>query len=127
MANDPKKLTTRQKKAISALIIAPDKKAAAELAGVGYRSLNRWFEDDHFMAELRRAEGDLIGEAVRSLIADLAANIKTMLDIRDHPRTPVSVKLRACQAIDQSLLKWREALDMEQRLAALEKAVLNGK
>jgi len=121
MAN---KLTSRQKRTITALINAPDKKAAAELAGVGYRSLNRWLTDDLFMAELKRAEGDIIAAAVRSLIADLATNIKTMLEIRDDSRTPLNVKLRACQAIDQSLLKWRGELDIERRLERLEEVIL---
>ena len=121
MAN---KLTSRQKRTITALINAPDKKAAAELAGVGYRSLNRWLTDDLFMAELKRAEGDIIAAGVRSLIADLATNIKTMLEIRDDSRTPLNVKLRACQAIDQSLLKWRGELDIERRLERLEEVIL---
>lgn len=124
MANQIDKLTPRQNKAISALINAPDKKAAAELAGVGYRSLSRWLKDDYFMAELRLAESEVMAAAVRSLIGDLNKNLQTMRDIRDNPGVPVSVKLRACQAIDQSMFKWREN-DFENRLTALEKAVLN--
>lgn len=124
MANQIDKLTPRQKRALTALLSAPDKKAAAELAGVGYRSLNRWLTDDLFTAELRRAESDIIAAAVRSLIADLAKNIKTMRTIRDNDQAAEAVRLRACQVIDQSLLKWREN-DFENRLTALEKAVLN--
>ena len=110
-----------------ALINAPDKKAAAELAGVGYRSLNRWLTDDLFMAELRRAEGDIIAAAVRSLITDMDKNIKTMRAIRDNDQAAEAVRLRAAQLLDQSLLKWREVLDIEQRLTRLEKAVLHDK
>ena len=128
MVNQISKLTSRQKRAIAALISSTDKKAAAELAGVGYTSLNRWLRDDDlFIAELRRAESEIISEAVRVLIKELPKSIEVMRKIRDHERTPVSVKLRAAQLLDQSLLKWREVQEVEQRLEALEKAVLNGR
>ncbi len=125
MANTNKTITPKQKRAITALLNAPDKIAAAKVAGVGYRTLNRWLTDDLFLAELKIAEGELIACAVRSLIGDLEKNIETMKSIRDEKDTPDSVRLRAAQAIDSSLLKWRESLDIERRLEALEKVVLN--
>ena len=127
MATKDKNISSKQKRAIAALITAPDYKAAAELAGIGYRTGNRWMVDDLFVVELRRAEGEIIASAVRSLISDLAKNIETIKKIRDSERIPDVVRLRAAQVIDQSLLKWREALDIEQRLEALEKVILDGK
>jgi len=125
MGNRTKKLTSRQRRAIAALIGSRNKKAAAELAGVGYTSINRWLRDDDlFIAELRRAESEIISEAVRSLIGDLEKNISTMQSIRDNSETPVSVKLRAARVIGDSLLKWRET-DIGSRLNALEEAILN--
>jgi len=122
-----KKLTSRQKKAIAALISCKDRKQAAEAAGIGYRTINRYLKDDLFLAELRRVEAEIISGAVRSLINDLPRNIEVMRNIREYERNPARVRLRAAQLIDQSLLKWREALDIEERLTALESAVKNGK
>lgn len=124
--NSIKTITTRQRRAIAALLTEKDAKKAAESAGVGYRSLCRWLDDKNFQAELRRSEGEIIGGAVRSLINDMNINHEVMRNIRDG-RGPVNVKLRAAIALDQALLKWREALDIEQRLTELEKAVFNGK
>ena len=122
--NEPK-ITPRQHKAIAAMLTEKDIRAAAASAEVGYTTLRRWLEDDFFINELRRAEGEIIASAVRSLISDLDKNILTMKEIRDDPESPVYVRLRAAQIIDQSLIKWREALDLELRLEALEKVVLN--
>jgi hypothetical protein len=126
MANQAQKLTTRQRKAIAALVSCKDQRAAAEAAGIGYRTINRYLADDYFLAELHKAEAEIIGAAVRSLITDMPKNIEVMREIRDKQHAPLSVRLRAAQLIDQSLLKWREALDIEERLLALEQAVNNG-
>ena len=122
-----KLITARQHRAIAALILEKDAKKAASIAGVGYRSLCRWLEDPKFQAELERAKGEIIAGAIRSLINDMTLNQSTMRDIRDNTRTPVNIKLMACRAIDQSLFKWHETEDIEQRLTELEKAVFNGK
>jgi phage terminase small subunit len=124
--NPTQEITARQHRAIIALITEKDNLAASTRAGIGYRTLCRWLEDPKFQAELERVKGEMIDGAIRSLINDLGKNQQTARDIRDNARTPVNIKLMAYRAIDQSLLKWREA-DIEQRLEALEKAVFNGK
>lgn len=124
--NQGKIITARQRRAIAALLTEKDAKQAAESAGVGYRSLCRWLDDRAFQSELKQAEGAIISEAVRALINDMAVNHEVMRDIRDGRAAP-NVKLRAAIALDQALLKWREALDLEQRISELEKAVFNGR
>jgi AcrR family transcriptional regulator len=126
MADQTKKLTTRQKKAIAALITQPDNRSAAKAAGIGERTLYQYLKDDLFLAELHRAEGDIIGAAVRSLIADLPRNIEVMREIRENRSNP-AIRLRATRYIDLSLQKWREIQDIEERLTALEQAVINDK
>lgn len=120
--NSPK-LTPRQRRTIAALLTARDAKSAAEIAGVGYRTLNRWLQDETFVLALREAEGQAIAEAVRGLIADLQTNLAVMRAVRDNQDSPEAVRLRAAQALDGSLLKWREAQNIEERLAELEAAI----
>ena len=127
MANDKKKISTRQKKAIAALITCKNNQEAAKAAGIGYRTICRYLKDDLFLAELHKAEAAIISGAVRTMIDDLPRNSEVMREIREKQRTPEYVKLRACQVIDQSLRKWREIQDIEERLTALEAAVNNGK
>ena len=125
MANEKKKITTRQKKAIAALISCKNNQEAAKAVGVGYRTITRWLTDDLFLAELRKAEAAIISGAVRSMIDDLPRNSEVMREIREKQRTPEYVKLRAAQLIDQSLRKWREIQDIEERLTAIEQMVLD--
>ena len=125
MANEKKKITTRQKKAIAALISCKNNQEAAKAAGVGYRTITRWLTDDLFLAELRKAEAEIIRGAVRAMIDDLPRNSEVMREIREKQRTPEYVKLRAAQLIDQSLRKWREIQDIEERLTAIEQMVLD--
>lgn len=116
-------LTPKKRRAIAALLEARTVEDAADLAGIARRTLFRWLQDDSFALALRAAEGEMIGEAVRALIADLRANHETMRGIRDDQENSESVRLRASQALDASLLRWREILNVDQRLADLEAAV----
>lgn len=119
------RLTPKKRRAIAALLQARTLEAAAELAGVGERTLYRWLQDDSFVQALRAAEGEMIGEAVRGLIADMKANFDVMRGIRDDPTSSKGEKLRAAKALDASLLKWRLANNIELRFVELED-IVNG-
>jgi hypothetical protein len=123
MANNGKQneLTTRQKRAITALLVAPDRKAAAEAAKVGYRSINRWLaEDPCFVSQLNQAETLMIADQVRALVRDMDANRETMRTIRDSERNSAADRLRAAKYLDDSLQRWRDYLNLETRIAELE-------
>ena len=122
MANNgkPGELTPRQKRAITALLSAPDKRAAAASAGVGYQSVIRWFKDPVFVTALNQAEGELLGDAVRSLIADMAKNQEVLRSIRDNQDNPPNVRRMAAADLDNSALKWRDLRNFEIRIKALE-------
>jgi hypothetical protein len=123
MANNGKQneLTTRQKRAITALLVAPDRKAAAEAAKVGYRSINRWLaEDPYFVSQLNQAETLMIADQVRALVRDMGDNRETMRTIRDSERNSAADRLRAAKYLDDSLQRWRDYLNLETRIAELE-------
>jgi hypothetical protein len=120
MANNG--LTAKQTKTISALLSAPSNQAAAEAAGVGYRTLTRWLLDPVFLQALKRAETDLLNNGIRELVKDLAKNRETMTAIRDNTEVPDSVRLRAAIGIDNSLMRWLDLQSIDERLTALESA-----
>lgn len=76
-----------------------------------------------FVSELRAAETSAIGDAIRSLIADQKSNYAVMRAIRDDKRSSAAVRLRAAVALDNSLLKWRQFQDFEERITELERSV----
>lgn len=127
MAENGRKLSTKQKRAIAALLSQKSVTAAAESAGVGRRTLHRWLQDAEFRAALTRAEGDAIDQATRRLIA-MASKAADELEaiLSDIDSTP-AVRLRAIELIFENALKLRELRNVEKRLEALEQAVNNGK
>lgn len=125
MANDgnPSELTTRQQKAIAALLTSRDAKAAAAAAHIGYRTLCRWLTEPAFKAALMQSEGEAIDTATRRLLGLQDAAIDTFDTILTDEKAALAIKLRAAQAILDYLLRLRELRNIEQRLVELEKAV----
>lgn len=124
---NPGGLTTRQKRAIVALLAERDVKAAAQACGIGYRTLCRWLDDSAFRAELTGAEGEAIDAATRRLLQLQDPAIDTISATMDDQANPAAVRLRAAQIALETLLKLRELRNLEQRLAELEAAVYGNK
>ena len=68
---------------------------AAELAGVGLRTLYQWLDEADFQAELQRQQDAVIAAAVRGLVGELGANHTVMRKLRDSESSAPSLKLRA--------------------------------
>lgn len=118
-------LTRNQVRAIAALLSNRTVEEAAESAGVAARTVYRWLKTNDFKLALTHAKGEVLTDAVRVLITDMQANHRTMIDIRDNEKNDASLRLRAAIALDNSLLKWRELGNVEERLAALEEMVFH--
>lgn len=123
MANNG--LTPKQNRAIAALITSDNNQAAAEAAGVAYRTLTRWLTNPEFNQALRAAETDLINDNIRALVIDLSRNRETLTAIRDNTKNPPSIRLRAAIALDASAKSWRDLQNIETRIAALETVIFN--
>ena len=61
-------LTPKQRAAILALIANPSVENAAKEAGVHRATVHTWMKLPHFVAELRRAEDEMVDEVSRLLI-----------------------------------------------------------
>lgn len=120
-------LTTRQQKAIAALLTERDIKQAAQKAGVGERTLHRWMKMPAFRAALLGAEGDAIDEATRKLIYLKDPAIITIANVMGDKNNTPAVRLRAAQSVLDYLLKLRELRNVEERLAELERSVYGSK
>jgi phage terminase small subunit len=120
MADDSRKLTTKQARAIAVLLSCRTTAEAAERAKVGKRTLDRWLTDPVFKSALASAEGDLIDAAARRLLYAQEAAIETLAAIMTTSSNAAGVRVRAAQIIIESALKLRELRSFEQRLQALE-------
>ena len=113
-------LSTKKQAAIAALLTSPSITEAAEASGIGRSTMHRWLEDPEFKQALSAAEADAISSAVRRMIGDMSDNLALMREIRDDPGSSAALKLRAAALVDASLLRWREAATLEERLVAIE-------
>lgn len=119
-------LPSKQVKVIAALLSHRTVEEAANAADIAPRTIYRWMQSERFRIALAQAQGEVLMDAVRALVADMQKNHEVMMKIRDDGDNEDSVRLRAAQALDNSLLRWRELGSVEERLAELERIVHNG-
>lgn len=114
-------LTTKQKRAIAAMIASGSTTQAAAAAGITTDTWYRWMQDADFQAALRSAGTEALetfGRAVGGL-ADL-----TMEALRDGLEAgSINVRLRAAGMTLDAILRIRQHVELENRLLALEAMV----
>lgn len=118
-ATKRKELTTQQRQALEALLQAGSLTDAAKQAGVNRVTLYRWLQDATFQAALRSAESEALAALSRRLVVMGDAAAAALSDAL-APERDIRDRLRAAQIVLDNLLKLKELLDFEQRLAALE-------
>jgi len=114
-------LSPRQYKAVRALLAEPTVAKAAVASGVGESTIYKWLGESAFRQALAQAEGEAVATVGRRL-ATLAENaLDELARAMSDPLTPAPVRVRAAEVILSNLLKYREIVGFEQRLADLEK------
>jgi len=121
--SDSKRLTPAQKRAVAALLIERDVRAAAIRANVGESTLHRWLSLDNFQAALREAETAAIDSAVRRLAELTGDAVETLRTEMGNTSAPPAVRIRAADVVLSRLTDMRRLHSLEERLAALEKAI----
>lgn len=118
--SDIKNLTTRQRKAITALLTSANVAQAAKKAGVSERSIYRYLAEESFKQALLDAESEAIYQATRRLVGLQGLAIETLEEVLRDKAEKSSVRLKAATNVLDYLLKLRELRNVEERLAALE-------
>ncbi|MEK6751600.1 MAG: helix-turn-helix domain-containing protein [Chloroflexota bacterium] len=123
--NSEKGITTKQAKAITALLSERTAKDAAKRAGCSERTLYTWLADKDFRAALRSAEADMLDTVTRRLSAGQTLALDTLEKLIQSARHE-STKLTACVSWLNMFIKYRDMKDIDERLTALEEAINNG-
>jgi hypothetical protein len=126
--NKAESLSTKQQKALAALVAQPTLPLAAAQAGVGHRTLCRWLaEDEAFKAEFRRIKQEIVGNAVYQLQKATNNAANALISLMNDLETPASVRLAAAKAILEMAIEAVKVEDLAARLEVLEQAQhLNG-
>ena len=119
-------LTSRQHKAILALLHAPTIEKAAELAGVGQASVYRWLRQDGFRHAYQVARREAVSQTVARLqkVSSEAAGVLACL--MRNGELPGSVRLGAAKSVLEMSLKGLESEDLSERIGRLEKRLSEG-
>ena len=111
-------LSHKQEKAIAALLSEATVSSAAEKAGVGEVTLDRWLKLPDFLAAYREARREVVEKSVAQMQQSSWAASTTLIRLLGSGSD--SIRLRAAQTILDQANKGLEMIDFEERLAALE-------
>lgn len=114
------KLTPEQVQGITALLTKRDIKSAAKEVGVSETTMYRWMADPDFNAALKAAECRMIEEATRRLVQTSNSALDVLILVMADKKVAPGVRVRAAGLIIENMIKVRQLLDFEQRLAKLE-------
>lgn len=87
--------------------------------GISKRTIVRLKAQPAFQAEVRHCRTTLLEQTLGVLAAEAAATIKTLVELRDQGNE--ATRLGACRTLLDKLASTREQLDVEDRLAELER------
>ena len=93
--------------------------AAADKAGIGRTTAYRRLADPAFRQRIQTLRGEMVGQALGRMAAgmsDAAGTLRKLLKAKGE-----SVRLGACRTMLELGVKLREAVEFEERLAALER------
>ena len=106
---------------LAALASGTPVEQAAQAAGVSKRTAYRRLSDPRFAARLAQARDELISSALGELVEGASKAVQTLLALLDADDE--RVRLAAAKGHLEQLLRLRETLTLNQRLAALERAM----
>ena len=119
---DRQEISPKQRAAIVALL-APTPRGvagAAEAAGVSETQLHRWLRQPAFRTALAEAQEEALQSATRQLTGLAGHAISVMVAIMADKTNSAGVRLRAATSALELLLRLKETVDFERRIAALE-------
>ena len=116
-------MTHKKEMAVAALIRAPTIDAAAQAAGVGYSTLRRWLkEDQEFREAYQAALEALLSDAAAQAKRSLSPALEALREIVEDRNAPAAARVQAARSVVDAALKLTEAVDIRERVAALEAA-----
>lgn len=117
---EPKRLTAKQVKALEALLDGDNVQTAAARAGVNRKTLGRWLTEPLFWELYQVNSRRALELAARRLTGKLDGAVELLGAVMDDSDAPPGVRLRAAQLALDNALRLLEAVDIQERLAALE-------
>jgi hypothetical protein len=93
---------------------------AARKAGVSERTAYRRLGDPAFQHQLERLKAEMVQRSACLLTGAGMGAVKVLVDLQNDVSVPAGVRRRSARDVLEMGLKYREAAELEQRLAAVE-------
>lgn len=116
-------MTSKQTRALQALLTCPTQAAAAKAAGIGLTTLKRYLSDDEFQREYKKAVSGMIAEAAAQAKQSLSPALSTLQEVMQDADQNGQVRVSAARSILEYGLKLVEQADVLARLDELEAAI----
>jgi hypothetical protein len=114
-------LTSKQEKAIVALLSEGTTKEAASKAGVTETTLWRWLQLPEFQSRYHAMRRQLVEVAISELQSNASAAVRRLRAIIDDEQAPVSSQVAAARIIIEQSIVGIEKMDLVERMDNLEK------
>ena len=121
--NESAALSVKQWRCVRALLTRPTVAQAAVDCALSEATIYRWLATPAFRAALAQAEGEAVAAAGRKLVALAESALDTVAAVMTDPQAPDAVRVRAAEVVLNNLMKFREVIAFETRLADLEREV----
>jgi len=113
-------LTAAQNRALNALLQCKTREEAAKMAGISSRTLRAYFQNAEFAAAYRAAAADVLQDAVMEARQGISPALSTLRTIAEDSEEAAPARVSASKAIVDSFLRLHDAIDVEERINALE-------
>lgn len=110
-------MTTKQQKALAALIIHPTHEKAAEAAGITSKTLRKYMQDTEFKEAYTKAFEGLVETATRQAQQNLTPALSTLSSIAQDESQGANARIQAARTLLEYGLRLTEITDI---LRALE-------
>src|ERR1700683_4898153 len=117
MANSKR---TADQALLQALACGATVEIAARKAGVAERTVYRRLTDAAFKARLMESRADMVQRTAGLLTGAGMSSVKTLVDLQHDVAVAAGVRRRAARDVLEMGLRFRENVDLEQRVVALE-------
>jgi len=116
-------LKPRQVAGLEVLLCGGNMTEAAKAAGISPRTLERWLTRPEFSGALQAMQTTVL-KSITSRLTGLAGKaVDTLAELLSSEGVSDAIKVRVAVAALDSVMKWRQGVALEERLATLEKEV----
>jgi hypothetical protein len=110
-------------KLVHALAHGATVEQAANKAGVGVRTAYRFRADPAFRKHLQEIQNETLRRLTGLLAGASLGSVKTLVTLQQDASTPAHVREKAARDVLELGLKFREKVDLEERVTAAEEKV----